>query len=401
MSTPIHPLRQASLALSALAALWGALALPVQAAEPWYALKVSAELGNQPRADLAGGIATALGLAQTQLSGSLPVVELRLGQSFTSTIDAEFSAALRQRIDQPLANPDLYQAYQDRLKWSQGGGVGLNPLYTAQIEDAFVAIHDPERNGELKVGQFLVPFGITDYLSISPPVAVSPVDTPMAQALSTLGTGVYQGSGIRWRDVGAVLSSNAGGFPYTVGLFNGAGPNRLDDNGEKDYFARLDWAATPTDRIGVSGMWGQDQVFPRGFSDPGVTVGRRRYGVHWQFQAAEATVRGEWTRDQRLSLDPEPRDGYALEASQAMGGGNVFYVGYSQFFDPNALPGRGYLVRESVVGDIHPLLPGVSLRLEALYRWETSGSLSEHYGRYLASVEAQLGGKPAPEKNSR
>ncbi|HEY9897597.1 MAG TPA: hypothetical protein V6D00_00320 [Pantanalinema sp.] len=399
----IRPRTRLTLTLALALVGIASLALPAHAAEPWYALKVSAELGNQPRAELAGGIdpLALFGLAQTQLSGSLPFLELRLGQSFTSTIDAEISAALRQRIDQPLANPELYQAYQDRLAWSQRGGVGLNPLYTAQIEDAFVTVHDPDRSGELKVGQFLVPFGVTDYLSVSPPVAVSSADTPMAQVLSALGQGVYQGSGIRWRDVGAVLSSRAGGFPYAVGVFNGAGPNRLDDNGDKDYFARLDWAASATDLIGVSGVWGQDQVFPRGFADPGVTVGRRRYGVHWQFKAAEATVRGEWTRDQRLNLDPEPRDGYAVEASQAMGAGNVFYTGYSQFFDPSARSDRGYMVRETVVGDIHPLLPGVFLRLEALYRWETAGSQSDQYGRYLASVEAQLGGKPAPENNSR
>jgi hypothetical protein len=305
---------------------WLSLQGAAMAAEPWYALKVSAELGNQPRADLAGGIGAALGLAQTQLSGSLPALELRLGQSFASTVDAEISAALRQRIDQPLANPELYQAYQDRIAWSQKGGVGLNPLYTAQIEDAFVTIHDPERNGELKVGQFLVPFGITDYLSVSPPVAVSPVDTPMTQVLSAQGQGVYQGSGIRWRDVGTVISGNAGGFPYAAGIFNGAGPNRLDDNGEKDLFARLDWAASPTDLLGVSGMWGQDQVFPKGFSDPGIGVGRRRYGVHWQFKVSEATVRGEWTRDQRLNRDPErsrlhgPRDRDRRHPPLAAGG---------------------------------------------------------------------------------
>jgi hypothetical protein len=58
------------------------------------------------------------------------------------------------------------------------------------------------------------------------------------------------------------------------------------------------------------------------------------------------------------------------------------------------------MVRETVIGDIHPLLPGVFLRVEALSRWETSGSQANQYGRYLASVEAQLGGKSASEKNN-
>lgn len=374
---------------------FGAMLSPVLAA-PWYALTSSLELGNQPRFDFATPL-KALGLSQTQLTGRLPLLELRVGEEVAPAVSVELSGALRQDLDQPLANPDVYQAYQSRIAWRQSGGVGLNPLYLAQVEDAFLAVRDPERQGQLQFGQFMVPFGHEGYAAMSPPVALTPIETPMTDYLSTLGPGAYQGSTMaRWRDIGALLAGTAGSFPYAAGMFNGAGSNRLDDNGDKDWFARLDWRTSDTDFIGLSVLYGQDQVFPRGFSDAGNTIGRRRYGVHWMFRLADVKVQGEWAQDQRLGLDAAPRDGYVVEVSQTLGSGDLFYTAYSQSYDPAARPGGGYLVREAVLGDIRPLFPGISLRFEGLYRWESAGSHQDEYARFLTSLGLQLGGPTKP-----
>lgn len=382
--------------LSALIALRAA---PAQAV-PWYSVAARAELGNQPRFAFEPSVAplSALDLAQTQLMGRLPLVELRVGEAVNKDVDVVLSGALRQDIEEPLANPELFEAYRSRIRWRQAGGVGLNPLYVAQIEDAYLQVRDPVRLGYLQVGQFPVPFGNEEYLAASPPVAIAPAETPMTEYLTSVGPAVYQNSTqVRWRDIGMTLAGRAGSFPYFVGVFNGAGPNRLDDNGEKDWFARLDWQASATDLVGVSALWGRDQVFPAGFADPGVTVDRRRYGVHWRFRAGDASVLGEWARESREGLDPAPREGYVLQASQTLGSSDVFYLAYSQYFDPNAQPGRGYMIREAAVGDVRPLMANLRLRVELRYFWEASGPQSDHYGRYLTAIEAAIGGKPAGE----
>lgn len=383
----------------AAALLLVGLQLPAGAV-PWYSVSARAELGNQPRFAFEPTLAplSALGLAQTQLTGRLPLVELRVGEAVTKDVDIVLSGALRQDIEQPLANPELYEAYSARVRWRQGGGIGLNPLYVAQIEDAYLQVRDPVRMGFLQVGQFLVPFGNEGYAAASPPVALAPAETAMSEYLTSVGGAAYQNSTqVRWRDVGMVLSGRAGSFPYSVGVFNGAGPNRLDDNGEKDWFARLDWQSSATDLLGLSVLWGKDQVFPTGFAAPGVTVDRRRFGVHWRFRAGDASVLGEWARESREGLDPAPRDGYVLEASQLLGSSDLFYMTYSQYFDPNAHPNRGYMVREAAIGDVRPLMSNLRLRVELRYFWETSGAQSDQYGRYLTSIEAAIGGPPVPE----
>ncbi|HEY9855391.1 MAG TPA: hypothetical protein V6D05_06610 [Stenomitos sp.] len=390
-----------NLASYALLATLGAAALAAPAqAVPWYSVGARADIGNQPRAAFEPDLnpLSALNLAQTQLMGRLPLVELRVGEAVSKDVDIVLSGALRQDIEQPLANPELYDAYRSRVRWRQAGGVGLTPLYVAQIEDAYLQVRDPVRQGFLQVGQFNVPFGNEGYAASSPPVAIAPAETPMTEYLTSVGPDVYQNSTqVRWRDIGMVLSGRAGSYPYAFGVFNGAGPNRLDDNGDKDWFARLDWQASETDLLGVSALWGRDQVFPAGFAGSGVTVDRRRYGVHWRFKAGDASVLGEWARETREGLDPAPRDGYVLEASQTLGSNDLFYVAYSQYFDPNAQPSRGYLIREAAVGDVRPLMANLRLRLELRYFWEFSGSQSDNYGRYLTSIETTIGGPPAAE----
>lgn len=388
-------MRSINVVAGTLALSLGATDLPAMAV-PWYALNASMELGNQPRFDFGTPLQT-LGLSQTQITGRLPVLELRVGEEVAPAVSVELSGALRQDLDQPLSNPELYQAYQSRISWRQSGGSGLNPLYYAQVEDAFLTVRDPERPGKLQFGQFLVPFGNEGYVAESLPAAIAPIETPMTDYLSTLGPGAYQGSTMaRWRDIGVLISGAAGSFPYAAGLLNGAGSNRLDDNGEKDWFARLDWRTSETDFIGLSALYGQDQIFPRGFNDAGNSVGRRRYGVHWRFRIADVNVQGEWDQEQRLGLDSLPRDGYVAEASQTLSSGDLFYTAYSQCFDPNSRAGGGYLIREAVIGDIRPIFPGISLRLEGLYRWEFAGTHRDEYARILTSLDMQLGGPPKP-----
>jgi|GEM_PF-2689099 len=399
-SPPAHGGRGVGLGL-ALGALFALMSPPASAAESWYSLSGRAELGNTPHFGFDPNPLGALSLSQTQLTGRLPWLELRVGSMLAPTVEVQLSGSLNQDITVPLANAELYDAYQSRIAWRKAGGIGLNPLYVAQIEDAFVTWKDPDRNGYLRVGQFLVPFGHDDYLMVAPPVAISPIETPMTDYLSTLGPGVYQNSTLtRWRDIGAELAGNGGAFPWVVGVFNGSGPNRLDDNGDKDLLMRVDWRTSDSDSLGVSAQWGNDQLYPTGYQNVGVPTARRRLGLHWRFKWGDATFKGEWSRNQRRFLDPGPvAEGYVLEGDQSFGGG-TFYASYSQFNDPYARPGAGYLVRETAIGQIFPLLNGLAARLEADYRWEFSGTQHDDYGRYLTSIEMALGGPSAPPKPS-
>lgn len=372
------------------------LALPARAT-PWYELGARAEVGNLPRLSFDGGLLGALDLSQMQFSARLPSLTLRIGESLSSNVHVVLGGSLRQDLEQPLSNPELYQSYLDRVAWRQGGGLGLVPLYVGQVEDAHVILRDPARDGQIQVGQFVVPFGNDDYQSSSPPLLAVPLETPMTEYLtaSRPGTVYESGAFTRWRDLGIMVLGEAGGFPYAAGLINGSGPNRLDDNGTKDWFARLDWRASTTDVLGISYLSGGEIAYPQGFTRPGQNVDRRRYGVHGRFNLANVQIMGEWARDQRLGLDPEPREGYVLEARQALNDANRFYAGYGQIFDPAALPGRGYMFRETYMGNLTALAPGIYWRVEARYRWERSLEQHDEYGRYFTAVEATFGG-PAP-----
>lgn len=372
----------------ALAAL---LAMSPAANAQGLEVKAVVELGNVPRSQLT---VPDFNLIETHLTGRIPTLTARFMQELAPEVTGVISGSLRQEIYQAYSYPDLYQAALDRIQWRQSGGLGLSPLYVPILEDAYVTLNDPARNGYLRVGQFELPFSYRTS-SYEPPLPVAPVPTPVTEFLSAQGAGLYQGSTFgRWYDIGTMLQWQSGGLAYATGLVNGSGPNRMDDNGAKNVFARLDYRASETDEIGLSMLWGHEIAYPAGYAQPGSNTERRRYGLHARFKAGDSLALFEYLIDQRLGLESLPRQGWYVDMSQATGENSSIYLQYSAFGDANAAGGRNYEAKQVTTGGMQKMWEGANLRLEGLWRWENATGLATSYGRYLATMEFALGGAP-------
>ncbi len=355
-------------------------------------VKAIVELGNVPRSQLT---IPDFKLIETHLTGRIPALTASFEQQLAPEVTGVISGSLRQEFYQALSYPDLYQAELERIQWRQAGGIGLSPLYVPMLEDAYVNLNDAARNGFLRVGQFELPFSYRTS-SYEPPLPVAPVPTPVTEFLSAQGAGIYQGSSFgHWRDIGTMLQWQSGAVGYATGLVNGSGPNRMDDNGAKDVFLRVDYRASESDEIGLSMLWGNEIAYPGGFTQPGSPTERRRYGLHARFKAGDSVALFEYLLDQRLGLESLPRQGWYLDLSQVTGPTSNIYLQYSAFGDANAAGGRNYEAKQTTLGGMQQLWEGTNLRLEGLWRWETATGVSASYGRYLATMEFALGGGSA------
>ncbi|MBM3268459.1 MAG: hypothetical protein FJZ01_12490 [Candidatus Sericytochromatia bacterium] len=375
-------------------------------------VRAVAEVGNEPTiAGGTGGIDRfrdqigAVPLVNTQITGRLPFVELTVEQGLTQGIGVRLSGEISQVIRDPITNPDLEDAFLQRQTWRLAGGSAQRPLFVPQLKDAFMALADPDRGGGLQIGQFRVPFGYQGFTTAFPPLAIAPEETPMSDVLGSLGAVDYQPSTLSWRhDIGALVFGRSGDSRYYFGVLNGSGPNRLDDNADKDLFARFDWQTSPTDQIGVSALVGNELGYLGGLGPrplvPPVKVFRRNYGVHARFALFRLTVQAEWVEafaygtESGKDFEAAPRRGWYVDVDGPLGESDRVYALYGNFADPRTPEGRPYLSHQVALGAVHKFAAGLNWRSEWQYRWEYLGPspnyLSTEYGKYLTSVEWAL-----------
>jgi hypothetical protein len=373
-------------------------------------VRAVAEVGNEPT--IPGGAPEryrdqvgAMPLVNTQITGRLPYVGVHLEQGLVPQVGVRLSGEISQVIRDPVSNPDLEDAFQQRQTWRLSGGSAQRPLFVAQIKDAYMQLADPERSGGIQMGQFRVPFGFDRFATAFPPLAIAPEETPMSDIVGSLGAINYQASTLAYRhDIGLMVFGRSGDARYYAGTFNGSGPNRLDDNGDKDFFARFDWQPSPTEEFGFSGQVGNDIGYPGGLGPrqalPPVKVFRRHYGVHGRFKLMGLEVQGEWQETFSFGTVPggdfeaAPRRGWYLESGGSVTPSDRVYTQYGNFHDPRTPDGRPYQSHQVSLGTVHAFAPGLTWRTEVQYRWEYLGTLpglmSVDYSKYLTSVEWAL-----------
>ena len=345
------------------------------------------EIVQQPRPDPGWVLSNLTGVLPQAWMGRVSRLRLGLSQEVLPGVLATVSGRAIQDLEEPLANPDWHDAARSRLSALRAGGQDLRPLYVAELERLSVTWTDPERGGSLELGQMVVPLEFTEEWSGQPSLALAPRFTPLTTWLSGRGDGLYEPSvGSRCRDVGVRMAVESGPFPWMVGLFNGSGPNRLDDGPEKHGFARLDWRASTSDRVGASIFWGTETLHPAGFDRPGYRIDRRRWNMHAEFNWSGLRCRGVWGRDDRGEA-ASIRDGTMLELAQFNEDGGSWYARGSWFVDPVALSGIDYRAREALVGYARALVPGWTWRGEACYRWEDAGATHTEDARWLTALD--------------
>jgi len=145
---------------------------------------------------------------------------------------------------------------------------------------------EPSKILGLRVGQFLVPFSLE---SITPTRDLDMVNR--SPVVDTLAPGRDNGSS--GRDIGAALYGSYAIFEYTVGLFNGAGINKADTNGHKDWSGRLVAHPLKFLSVGASLYRGKQD------SSPGAPLVRRnKEGLEAAFVLKAFSLKSEYIHAQ-------------------------------------------------------------------------------------------------------
>lgn len=151
------------------------------------------------------------------------------------------------------------------------------------LRDALAEIPFSEQLN-LRFGQFLVPFSLENTTSAGELLTVN-----RSQTVDLLAPG--RDNGATGRDQGLVLFGRHSIFEYYLGLLNGSGINRKDDNDRKDFSGRLLLKAGPGLKLGFSLYQGKKTV-P---GNPTYLV-RNKYGLEASYSAGRFAFQAEYIR---------------------------------------------------------------------------------------------------------
>lgn len=132
------------------------------------------------------------------------------------------------------------------------------------------------------VGQFKVPFSLENLTSSG---SLDTINRSRTVELLCPG----QDNKAKGRDIGISLDGEWSSLKYTLGLFNGAGINRKDDNEQKDLAVRL--VFEPTRSLGVGYSYYRGTV---GISKDPAQKKKRRNGLEARFTKGRFIIKGEW-----------------------------------------------------------------------------------------------------------
>ncbi|MDH4197404.1 MAG: OprO/OprP family phosphate-selective porin [Candidatus Aminicenantes bacterium] len=176
-----------------------------------------------------------------------------------------------------------------RARFTLSGAILKNMRYRATVDmaktptllDALVEV-DALAGLSVRAGQFLVPFSLESLTS------VSDLDTiNRSQVVNTLSPG--RDIGTQGRDVGAAAFGLASIIEYTIGVVNGSGINRADENDQKDLAGRV--LARPLSglTVGVSFYRGDQRA-----AAAETSIARNREGLELAFGRGPASLKAEY-----------------------------------------------------------------------------------------------------------
>lgn len=219
--------------------------------------------------------------------------------------------------------------------------IQVDVLNSPALLDAYLQLK-PLRYANLTFGQFKVPFSQENLRSSSDLLTVE-----RSQVVNSLVPGRDNGS--QGRDIGAGVAgshdfTHSTGMDYVVGIFNGAGIDRKDDNNRKDFAVRL--SLRPFESLALSGD------YYNGAAGPTETA-RDRQSAEVSYTYRPLTLLSEfiWGRDGsihkqgwyglaawRFSKPWEGvfrADGYDPDRSKAENATDTYVGGFNWYFATN------------------------------------------------------------------
>lgn len=295
-----------------------------------------------------------------------------------------------QQLREPLTNPDLIATAAQRQNARLQPLIGQDPRPVTLLREASLRLIDPESRGLWQFGQFSVPFGHDSWATVEPPMGLHAAETAATDALARAGFGTVQPFAMVNRlDVGTALDVRTGSNRTVLALFNGTGPQRLDDDNAKDLLLRTTWTDGASDSFGLSWLAGEGRPLLAGSPlSPawGSVVPKRMYGVHLGLGMGPILLKGEWCSRTDLGHDPGPRQGWVLEASLPGSPGEATYAQWTEANSP-ATPLGAYKGRTWTIGLRNRIAPRTFWRAEFSDRREELGSLILEQQRTLTSID--------------
>lgn len=188
---------------------------------------------------------------------------------------------------QPDVGIDGFRIRRARL--SLDGEILKKINYTIQVEtlqnpillDIQVEMQFFEQVG-LHLGQFKVPFSLENLASSASLDTIN-----RSQTVERLCPG--RDSKNKGRDIGIAITGHFSVLEYSLGIFNGAGINRTDDNSSKDVAGRLVFSPLDSLSLGVAHYEGK-----YGSSSGGAQFDKKRTGLELYFSRDKITLKGEF-----------------------------------------------------------------------------------------------------------
>jgi hypothetical protein len=268
------------------------------------------------------------------------------------------------------------------------------------LEDLQFIMGDPTVFGTMTLGQQWLPFGYTDHLTIAPPIAIAPQQTPLSEYVNALRLAGNQapwqiGAATRSRQIGSTVRWRTGGLGLTTGLYTGAGPNQADNNGSFDWLVRADYTNDKSE-AGLSFWRGQQPGFHQ-LGAAAVPYDRTVIGAHVRLPYDVWLLTGEYLLgfDDWTDGTKSPYRGGYVTLSVAADVYSQFYLqgAYIQHDNPfdGALPGyAGLINRQVTLGYRRKVSEFAEAQNDLSYTWEDltgQKSVGIGYLQYVAKVK--------------
>ncbi|MCX8159499.1 MAG: OprO/OprP family phosphate-selective porin [Candidatus Saccharicenans sp.] len=257
------------------------------------------------------------------------------GQTLSSSLPLKISGFAQLLFTGQNNQADTFSVRRARL--SLDGRILKNLTFKVQVDltrspvllDALAEVLLDEKFN-LRAGQFLVPFSLESTTSAGRLLTVN-----RSRVVDLLAPGRDNGSS--GRDLGLVVFGRLSIFQYSLGLVNGAGINKKDDNERKDFAGRIIASPGLGLRLGLSLYNG------RRFDAPTSTnLARNRLGLEasWDFRSFHLNAEYIQGRDDLIE-----KNGWYVQTAVDLKPDRYQLVFKLDHFDPDRnLPGQAITV---------------------------------------------------------
>jgi hypothetical protein len=327
-------------------------------------------------------------------------VRFGLDARLSELISMKASALLfsSELSDQPLTTAQ-YGDYATflRQRWMKQASYWSRSFL---LEDVQFIMGDPTVFGTLTLGQQWLPFGFTDHLTIAPPIAIAPQQTPLSEYVNALRLAGNQApwqisAATRQRQIGSTVNWKTGAFSMTTGLYTGAGPNQADNNGSFDWLVRADYVNEKSE-AGLS-FWRGQQPGYKTFGGAAIPFDRSVIGAHFKLPYDTLTLTGEYLlgfEDWQDGTKTPFRGGYVTLSAAADVYSQFYlqgaYVQHDNPFDGVLTGFTGLINRQVTLGYRRKVNEFAEVQNDLSYTWEDltgDRPVGIGYLQYVAKVK--------------